>query len=158
MSKYKVSYIKVFHNTVLIEASSTEEARMIAQSSPDVDTSIYNNLTFGEWLVRQRKLRGFSQLELADNVGISHTYIGKFERNTLNPATGKLIRPSIKIITALAKALHVNEDEVRQAAGYTRSRQDNKRDIFFNECKLNYFVFESVEEIQSQNTAYEVVA
>lgn len=54
-------------------------------------------LTFGEKLKKMRELKGLTQTELADRIGIKQPMIVRYEQNTLDC--------SIRIAQSLAKAL-----------------------------------------------------
>jgi PAS domain S-box-containing protein len=62
-------------------------------------------MTFGQRLRELRKAKGLTQRELADRVGLSFTYLSKIENEAMPP-------PRVKTITALAKALDTDADEL----------------------------------------------
>ncbi len=66
-------------------------------------------MNFPEYLKSLRKGL-FSQRELADKIGISHSYISKLE-NGIDPP------PSNDILLRMAEALNANSDEILIAAG-----------------------------------------
>lgn len=59
---------------------------------------------FGERLVQLRKARGFTQQELADEVGMSRRMVAYYESQSKHPPTTHL--------PAFAKALNVSADEL----------------------------------------------
>jgi PAS domain S-box-containing protein len=67
-------------------------------------------LRFGERLRELRRLKGLTQQQLADRVGVSFTYVSKLE-------TGALPPPREKTIVALTKALDGEPDELLALAG-----------------------------------------
>ena len=72
---------------------------------PKMKVQLKENVeSFGERLARLRKAAGFSQRELAAELGISHRVIAYYEGETEHPPTHLLPR--------LAKALKVSADEL----------------------------------------------
>ncbi len=67
-----------------------------------MNTKILQNL--GKELKNLRKMRDFTQEELAEKVGVHATYIGKIEGGKSNP--------SIKMIFKISRALGVNLSKV----------------------------------------------
>ena len=65
---------------------------------------------FGARLRKLRKQAGFSQRELADNVGVDFTYLSKIENGVMPP-------PSEKVILRLAEALDTDREELMTLAG-----------------------------------------
>lgn len=63
-----------------------------------------NKLTFSENLIRYRKERGLSQQDLANITGITQRMIVYYEN--------KAVKPPIDKIETIAKALHVNINEL----------------------------------------------
>lgn len=62
------------------------------------------NITFGEWLRRERLLTGVSLREFAMQAGISATYLSKIERGEFKP-------PSEEVIKRICVLLNANSDE-----------------------------------------------
>jgi transcriptional regulator with XRE-family HTH domain len=60
--------------------------------------------TLGERLVRLRKERGFTQVELAKKIGITQVLVSDYERERL--------RPHYEMIIRLAQALEVTTDQL----------------------------------------------
>lgn len=77
--------------------------------------------TFGRRLARLRKERGFTQVELAEKVGMIQVLISDYER-------GKL-RPYADVVTRFAEALDVSTDELlgTAKAKKTRTKPLNRR-------------------------------
>ncbi len=67
---------------------------------------------FGQRLVQLRKARGFTQQELADEVGLSRRMVAYYESQTQHPPTTHL--------PAFAKALKVSTDELLGTAAVKR--------------------------------------
>lgn len=70
------------------------------------------SLSFGEWMRRWRRKKGFSQRQLAREADIDFTYISKVE----NDVPG-FESPSEEALTRLARALEVDADEMITRAG-----------------------------------------
>lgn len=86
---------------------------------------VHQNMTeikftsFGEWLRGKIAENNLSNAELGRRVGLSPTYIGNLVRDySPNSKTGS-IRASEGVVASIAKALGVNIDEARLAAGYS---------------------------------------
>jgi transcriptional regulator with XRE-family HTH domain len=82
------------------------------------------DLDLGRRLARLRRLRGLTQIELADQLGVVQPIISDFER-------GKL-RPNPQLLAKLAVALHISADELlgiapRQHNGEVLSRRFLRR-------------------------------
>jgi transcriptional regulator with XRE-family HTH domain len=60
--------------------------------------------SFGERLARLRKERGFTQVELAERVGMIQALISDYEREKL--------RPYADVVVRLAEALEISTDEL----------------------------------------------
>lgn len=60
--------------------------------------------TFGQRLARLRKAKGYTQVELADKMGIIQVLISDYERDKL--------RPYHEVIINFAKALDISTDEL----------------------------------------------
>jgi transcriptional regulator with XRE-family HTH domain len=72
---------------------------------PKMKVQLKENVeSFGERLARLRKAAGFSQRELAAELGISHRVIAYYEGETEHPPT--------HLLPHLAKALKVSADEL----------------------------------------------
>ncbi len=72
---------------------------------PKMKVQLKENVeSFGERLARLRKAAGFSQRELATELGISHRVIAYYEGETEHPPT--------HLLPHLAKALKVSADEL----------------------------------------------
>ena len=67
---------------------------------------------FGQRLIELRKARGFTQQELADEVGLSRRMVAYYESQTKHPPTTHL--------PAFAKALKVSTDELLGAVAVKR--------------------------------------
>jgi transcriptional regulator with XRE-family HTH domain len=86
---------------------------------------VHQNMTeikftsFGEWLRGKITENNLSNAELGRRVGLSPTYIGNLVRDhSPNSKTGS-IRASEGVVASIAKALGVDIDEARLAAGYS---------------------------------------
>ena len=69
-----------------------------------------NNGEFGKKLRELRRNNGLSQRELAEKVGINHSYISKIESGVMPP-------PNQKIIQGLAEINNADADELLILAG-----------------------------------------
>lgn len=65
---------------------------------------------FGRKLRAYRKLKNFTQVELADELGVSVAIIGSLERGTRTP--------SPQLVKAIAQILQVTEDELFGIEGH----------------------------------------
>jgi predicted ATPase/transcriptional regulator with XRE-family HTH domain len=83
----------------VICTDSNRACRRRAQEQAAID----NDLTFGDWLRRQRRARDLTRAELAAQVGCSVSALRKFEADAL--------RPSRPLAEALAGALHIAPEE-----------------------------------------------
>lgn len=79
---------------------------------------LFVNMTFGEWLKAQLYEKRLSGAELARRAGLSSTHISNLVRNFSPNTKDGTAKPSVKAVDAIAKALGVNPDEARLAAGY----------------------------------------
>lgn len=68
-------------------------------------------MDFGTKIRKLRQDMGWTQQELADEVGIAHSYISRLEREDHH-------KPSADILLRLARALKVDVAELYQVAGY----------------------------------------
>jgi transcriptional regulator with XRE-family HTH domain len=66
--------------------------------------------SFGERLRELRRAKGVSQRDLAARIGVDFTYLSKIENDRMPP-------PSAKAITALARELDADADELSILAG-----------------------------------------
>ena len=78
-----------------------------------------NNNGLGEYLLNERKKRNMSLREFADLIGISHTYLKKFETG-INPNTGKPVSPTIEMLSDISKSLHVSLEYLLEMSGYLK--------------------------------------
>ncbi len=62
------------------------------------------NETFGQRLARLRKAKGFTQVELAEKLGIIQVLVSDYERDKL--------RPYHEMIVRFAKTLNISTDEL----------------------------------------------
>ena len=69
-------------------------------------------MTFGEWLRDRRKSLNMTQDDLADKADCSKSYISTLERDATHTETGEVVKPSPKMIEALAEALEASPREV----------------------------------------------
>lgn len=86
--------------------------------------------TFGDWLRENRKIKYLTMQALADKVGMSKQYISVLERAEPHPLTDKPVTPTVEKVELLAKALEVDIDEAREAAGYSLTRPRNSITIY----------------------------
>jgi transcriptional regulator with XRE-family HTH domain len=76
--------------------------------------------SFGERLSRLRRMAGYSQRALAEELGISHRMVAYYE--------GETSRPPANLLPALAKALAVTVDQLLGLNGVsTRKQPRNQR-------------------------------
>ncbi len=68
-------------------------------------------MTLGEFIQNRRKALELSRNMLAARAGISHTEVHRIE-------TGERQQPSLKVLSALAVALEVPQEELMKFAGY----------------------------------------
>lgn len=73
----------------------------------------------GERIARLRKLRGYSQTDLAERIGIIQALVSDYE-------TGKL-RLTAEMVLRFANALEVTTDELLQPAGPKPSRKPSRK-------------------------------
>ena len=64
--------------------------------------------------------RGFDKSALADAAGLRPGTVGVLARDGYDKQLDKIRRPEEDTITAIAKALGINEDDLRETAGYVR--------------------------------------
>lgn len=79
-----------------------ELCSMVAKSSPPKGSK--EKETLGQRLARLRRARGMTQVELAQQVGLSQPNISEYERDTFRPNSDTLL--------AVAQALKVSADEL----------------------------------------------
>ena len=75
--------------------------------------------SLGERLTRLRKERGYTQVELANMIGIKQTIVSDYERER--------IRPHIEMAVRLARALEVSVDELLGASPPHSTALKNQR-------------------------------
>ena len=83
-----------------------------------------NTLNIGTIISTLRKEKGWSQNELAQNIGASREIIGKYERNEN--------LPSIEMVAKMAKAFHVTVDYLigqGENASYDKETVERINDI-----------------------------
>ena len=69
----------------------------------------HENRSFGNKIWQSRRKKKLSQREVANLIGVDHTYLSKLENDR--------VEPSPKIIDALAKHLDLNAEELTYLAG-----------------------------------------
>jgi len=74
--------------------------------------------SIGEYIRQRRTAKHLSLRELADKSGVSHTEIYRIE-------TGKREYPSMRTLTALARALEIPDQVALYLAGYKSEDDDN---------------------------------
>jgi transcriptional regulator with XRE-family HTH domain len=77
--------------------------------------------TLGQRIARLRKEKGYTQVELAEKMGIIQVLISDYERNKL--------RPHPEVIVRFAMALDVTTDEILGLAGQERKTENPKLKI-----------------------------
>lgn len=88
-------------------------------------TSVKSNYTrmresFGQWLIRQRRLLGLTQTEFAERAQMKKATLSLYEKDGVN-------QPRFKQLDKIARALGKPRDEVRRAASPAIS--DESHDI-----------------------------
>ncbi len=78
------------------------------------------NESFGEYITRLRKLKGYSQRKLALITGISNTTISRIEKNITT-------NPDLNTLKLLAQHLNIDEIYMLEAAGYKDDSNHNKQ-------------------------------
>ena len=74
--------------------------------------------TIGKYLRQRRLAKRMSMREVAEKADVSHTEIYRIE-------SGEREYPSIRVLTALGKALNIPNDEILRLAGYKSEDDDN---------------------------------
>ncbi len=74
------------------------------------------DFTFGEWLKRQRKIAGFTQEQLAEQVGCAVITLRKIEAEER--------RPSEQIVARLAETFQISQNERKDFLRFARGRVD----------------------------------
>lgn len=74
--------------------------------------------TFSTWLEQTRKASGLTQEELARRAGCTRAYISLLERAVVETSSNEPVKPSLKIVDALARSLGVPAQIPRRLAGY----------------------------------------
>jgi transcriptional regulator with XRE-family HTH domain len=82
--------------------------------------------TFGQRLARLRKAKGYTQVELADKMGIIQVLISDYERDKL--------RPYHEVIINFAKALDISTDEL---LGLKNPKSDTKKTSLKLQRRIN---------------------
>lgn len=82
-------------------------------------------MSIGENVRKIRELKGMTQQELADSIGISRSYLGDLEKNRRNPST--------ETIEKLSELLGVSVFYIMKGM---KTKQD---ELFFNKIKKNDF-------------------
>lgn len=94
-------------------------------------------LNIGEKITQLRRHKNLSQQEFADQIGVSRTIVGNYERN--------INTPSIEVLLKIAKALDVNidflvgegefssfdKDTVKRIEDIERLDDDTRKHLFF---------------------------
>lgn len=73
---------------------------------------------FAKWLKATRIKRGITQAQLAESVGVTHSYISHLEHGHFLAKNASPARRSGALIDAMAQALGVPFEEARRAARY----------------------------------------
>lgn len=74
-------------------------------------------MSLGEVVREYRKSQGLSLREFGQLCGISHAYISDIE-NGSDRRTGKMPRPTVETVTAIAKGMGISLGELMARAGY----------------------------------------
>ncbi len=77
---------------------------MARKTKTDMSTLILGKETLGQRMARLRKEKGYTQVELAEKIGIIQVLISDYERDKL--------RPHPEVIVRFAQALEVTTDEI----------------------------------------------
>lgn len=94
-------------------------------------------MSIGENVRKIRELKGMTQQELADSIGISRSYLGDLEKNRRNPST--------ETIEKLSELLGVSVFYIMKGM---KTKQD---ELFFNKIKKNDFN-DLIDEIMDEKT------
>jgi len=86
-----------------------------------VDVATNQASKFGAWARNLRQERRLTIEALAKKAGISKQYLSVLERGQPHALTGKAVTPKVELVDRIAKALNVDADEARLAAGYAPS-------------------------------------
>ncbi len=73
---------------------------------------------FAKWLREIRTSRGMTQAQLAQSIGVTHSYISHLEHGDFLTKERTPARPAIALIDGIAQALGVSSEEARSAARY----------------------------------------
>jgi len=77
---------------------------MTRKTKTDMATLVLGEETLGQRIARLRKEKGYTQVELAEKIGIIQVLISDYERDKL--------RPHPEVIVRFAQALGVTTDEI----------------------------------------------
>lgn len=105
------------------------------------------NESFGEYIIRLRNAKGYSQRKLALITGISNTTINRIER-------GETTSPDLNTIKLLSKYLGVDEIYMLHASGYIDNPQKKRANIDYslnNDFIDSDKIMETTENLTNKN-------
>lgn len=96
------------------------QSPIVLKNTPNVTQGNlhYCFMSFGDYLAGKMRDLGVRAADLAKRAGTSKQNIGRIVNNTPHPLTGAPPKVSVEMVDRLSKALGINGDEARLAAGY----------------------------------------
>ncbi|QDY32706.1 helix-turn-helix domain-containing protein [Clostridium sporogenes] len=98
------------------------------------------NESFGEYITRLRKSKGYSQRKLALITGISNTTISRIEKNVTT-------NPDLNTLKSLARHLNIDEIYMLEAAGYKDDAEPTKQLTKKDEKEIEKILNETKEKL-----------
>lgn len=104
---------------------------------------------FGDRIKQARKEMGFTQGDLSDVTGINRTTIANYE-------TGRVEHPQDVSVIALANALNVNFDWLRDGKGPIHPSDDEQKEVLLGRImtELRFLNIEQLEMVLNNTTSF----
>lgn len=85
---------------------------------PRIPVNLDLHMSFGEYLKEKMREKSVRAADLARRTGITKQGIGRLLNNVPHPISGAEPKPELETVEKIAKALDLNIDEARLAAGF----------------------------------------
>ena len=114
---------------VIIKSAPTLVGRVPRKSSLKLPPLDLGDESLGQRIARLRKQKGFTQVELAEKIGIIQSLVSDYERDRLRPHPDMIVRLALALDVSADEILGLSAPKIKNGAVKNRRLQRRLHDI-----------------------------